>query len=464
MKKRVTAVLLLVVMLISLTACKGKNSENNNAADNANTGANKTSDSASKSESKDSEGKKLTVWLEKVFSDEANAALQERVEEFKKETGIDVKYELLAATDFVPKLNAAIEAGTNVPDVTLTSGAITKVLNYYPNIPNVDVTDLVNKIHGIRPYFESIIEGSKIDGVNYFVPFYSSSTLMFIRKDKLEEKGITTLPSTWEEVFEAAEAVSDPANGFYGLGIGCGPTDEDCENTFRMILWNDGGYIFNEDGSVAINNEKAINLINKYVDMYDKEIIPPAATTWDPGGNNSSYLMGESAIVFNAPTLYNALQGDEAYKEIFENTVAMAPPAGTDNSVAMGFISGFAIMNTCKDQETAGEFIKYMLDAKWYDSYFKITAPVFAPLFQDAENDEFWADGINKQVVNYAKNASGYYGYPVSSIEGRVAAAKHYFTYPVAQLLNSVVTGASSVDEAIAKMEADIAAITEEIK
>ena len=255
----------------------------------------------------------------------------------------------------------------------------------------MDVTNLVSEIHASRPYFESIIEGSKIDGVNYFVPFYSSSTLMFIRTDKLAEKGITDYPTTWEEVFEVAEAVSDPKNGFYGLGVGCGPTDEDCENTFRMIMWNNGANIFNEDGTVAIDSENARKMINKYAEMYEKEIIPPSATTWDPGGNNSTYLMGESAIVFNAPTLYNALKGDEAYADILENTVALAPPAGTVNSAVMEFISGFAIMNTCKDVESAELFIKYMLDQEWYDSYFKITAPVFAPIFQDAENDEFWS-------------------------------------------------------------------------
>ena len=55
-------------------------------------------------------------------------------------------------------------------------------------------------------------------------------------------------------------------------------------------------------------------------------------------------------IVFNAPTLYNALKADEAYKEIFENTVALNMPDGPDNSQHMGFITGWQIMNSCKDK------------------------------------------------------------------------------------------------------------------
>ena len=127
------------------------------------------------------------------------------------------------------------------------------------------------------------------------------------RKDKLEEKGITELPKTWDEVFEVAEQISDPDNGFYGLGIGCGPTDEDGENMFRMINWDQGGYIFDKDGNITLDNDVTKSLLTKYKEMYDGGVIPKAASTWDPGGNNSAYLMGECGIVFNAPTLYLSL-------------------------------------------------------------------------------------------------------------------------------------------------------------
>ncbi|MCQ4991388.1 extracellular solute-binding protein, partial [[Clostridium] symbiosum] len=131
-------------------------------------------------------------------------------------------------------------------------------------IPNVDVTELVDEINEKRPYFDSVYEGDKYGGVNYFVPFTSSTCLMFVRTDMLEAKGITKYPETWDEVFEVAENVADPDNGIYGLGIGCGPTDEDCENTFRTLLWNYGAYLFNEEGGSAVPNEKTKAMIEKY--------------------------------------------------------------------------------------------------------------------------------------------------------------------------------------------------------
>lgn len=409
-----------------------------------------------------SEDREITIWVEKVFSDDANTAMEERIRQFSEETGIAVNYEFIAATDFMTKLNAAIEAGSNIPDIT--SAAVTKVLNYYPDIPYKDVTELVEQIHAERPYFQSIYEGSKIDGKFYFVPYTSSSCMMFVRKDVLEAEGITEMPTTWDEVFEVAEQVSDPDNGFYGLGIGCGPTDEDGENMFRTIMWNYGTYLFDKDGAITVNNEKTVELLKKYKELYDGGVIPQAASTWDPGGNNTSYLMGESAIVFNAPTLYNALKNDESYAELFENTEVLVSPAGPDNNTTMGFGTGFAIMESCEDVDGATELIWYLLDGEWYDQYVEITAPVFAPLFEDIRDTEFWSDGINAQVISYAENAAGYYGYPIESLRGRAVAAKHYFTFPIAEMMNKVVTETLTAEEAVEAAQAKIEEIEATVK
>lgn len=399
------------------------------------------------------EGKEITVWVEKVFSDDANALMEERLKEYQEEKGITVNYEMVSATDFVTMLNAAIEAGSNIPDVV--SMDTTKILNYYPNIPAMDVSELVNEINEERPYFEASYEGTKIGDAHYYVPYYSSSTMMFVRKDVLDEKGLE-IPTTWEEVFEVAAAVSNPDEDFYGLGMGCGENDDDDENTLRQMMWNAGGYLLDEEGNITCDSEAVVSSVNKFAEIYQAGAIPSDATTWDAGGNNTSYLAGRTAIVFNAPTLYTALQAEE-YKELFDNTVVMAPPVGADNGVYMNFNRGFSIMNACEDTETASDLIRYLCDKEWYDEYMETIAPVFAPLFQDEEENPTWAENeVNAEVLKYAQNASGYYGYPVATIEGRAAAAKHYFTFPVGKAMNQVATGAASAEDALKNMKYDL--------
>ena len=177
----------------------------------------------------------------------------------------------------------------------------------------------------------------------------------------------------------------------------------------------------------------------------------------DAGGNNGSYLAGRTAFCFNAPTLYNALVSDEQYKDLLDNTVVLAPPAGSDNSVYMNFNRGFAVMNTCKDTDLASDVISYLLDKDWYDSYMEEIAPVFAPVFEDAKENTTWKDNeVNAQALKYVENASGYYGYPVKTLKGRTVAAKHYFTYPFVKAVNQVATGTADSAGALKSMTSAI--------
>lgn len=435
--KKALSLLLAVLMVLSMAACGSSGTPTaDTTAPEAGTDA-PASDGA----------KTLTVWVEKIFSDDANNYMVERVQQYGKDKGVEVTCELVAVTDFVTKLNAAIEAGVGVPDVI--SADATRLVNYYPDIPCVDVSALVDEINADRPYFQAAYDGTKIGDSHYFVPFCSSSTMMFVRKDKLQEAGITEMPKTWDDVVAAARAVSDPANDFYGLGMGCGDTDDDDENMFREWVWNEGGSLFKEDGSVNTEDTTFAEIANLYGTLYNEGVIPPDATTWDSGGNNGSYLAGRTAIVFNAPTLYNAMANNEEYAELLANTYIAAPVSGSTNGIYMSFNRGFGIMNTCKDMDTAEDFLRYMLDKEWYDQYMDQVAPVYAPVFEDEKENPTWSEGVNAAVLSYAENASGYYGWPVATLEGRAVAAKHMYMFPFEKVFNQVATGTATAEAAI---------------
>ena len=400
-----------------------------------------------------SDGGSLVIWVEKSFSEDVDKLFDERIQAFGQEKGVKVKAEFISATDYMTKLNAAVEAG-NVPDLTLVNPY--KVVSYYPGNPFSDVTDLVEEIDGQRPMFDALKNGTKIEGVNYFVPFYAASSLLFLRKDVFEAKGVA-LPTTWEELWDAAVAISDPDNGFYGLGMGCGPTDEDCENSFRMMMWDMGGSLMDKDGKIVADSNAGLSaMIDKYVELYEAGAIPPAAITWDSGGNNKTYLMGESAMVINVPTLYNAIRNDEQYAELLENTLVLNLPAGSADNAVFGNPSGWAIMKDAKNPENAREFIKFISEKGWYDTYMDSIAPVFAPVYQDLVGSETWGSGVNKQAIEYIQNAVGYYGYPCETLEGRAIASKNYYSFPIARMLNSIVTGSATKDQAIAQLQKEL--------
>ena len=394
----------------------------------------------------------VRVWVEKSFSDDANMLMEERIKQFTLDTDISVKYEFINALDLMTKLNAAIEAGS-APDIV--SANLYKVLSYGDNNPFLDVTSWIEDVNETRPMFDSLVNGTKIMGKNYFVPFYNSSTLLFLRKDIFDKNGVA-IPKTWDELLEAAKHVSDPENGIYGFGMGSGPTDEDGENTFRMINWSNGGALIAEDGSISANkNPVTAELLAKYKELYDAGAIPPAATTWGPSGNNKSYLIGESAMVFNAPTLYNAMANDPNYADLLANTLILPPPDGRVSNTVLGLASGWGVTKTTSNQDEAKEFISYMMETEWYNEYMQLVAPVFVPVFQDARENPVYASGVNKAAIDYAENATGYYGYPTQTLEGMVLGSKHYFQFPVCKMLNNTVIKGMSPQQVLEEFAKD---------
>ncbi len=444
--KRAAGITLCAAMGLSLTACSGKSGDTTDAA--APAGESVKSEAGKEAEAgKGTEAKELTIWVEKLFSDEVNKATEERVRQFAEESGIKVNCEVINSTDFIPKLNAAIEGG-NAPDITYTD--TTRTMNYYPNIPYTDVSELVNELNEERGYFDSAYQSTQIDGVHYYVPYSSSAVIMYVRKDVLAEKGITEMPKTWDEVVEVAKKVTDPDNNFYGLAMGCGDTDDDDENAWRQWQWNEGAYMFDKEGNITIKDgNKWADRLDMIGQLYKDGVIPPDSTTWDAGGNNSAYIQGKAAICINGPSLYVALRDNEENKEIFENTAFVSAPVGSENGIYMSFPRGYGITKTSKYPDEAADLIKYLLDPEWYGQCFETTAPFLAPVFEDTAKADVWQDEVNALIVDYARNAGGYYGYPVDTLEGRAVASKHFFSYPACKMVNQVMTGAATGEEAV---------------
>lgn len=223
--------------------------------------------------------------------------------------------------------------------------------------------------------------------------------------------------------------------------MGCGPTDEDGENMFRMINWSNGGKLIAEDGTIVANKDPiTLETLKKYKELFDAGAIPPAAVTWSPAGNNQSYLIGESAMVFNLPTLYNAMVNDANYAELLANTVVLPLPPGRDSATSLGIIAGWGVMKSSKNVEEARQFVDYTFEKGWYDQYMKLVAPVYVPVFKDVRQIPLYASGVNKAAIDYAEAATGYYGYPTKTLEGMILGSKHYFQFPLCEVMNNVVT------------------------
>lgn len=433
--KRIVSMLLAIAMVLALAACGSGSTtaapteapatpaESTPAAQTAQTSAEKT----------------LRVWVSKMFSDEVNAALEERALAYGAEKGVKVELERLAAGDITNVVNAAVEAGANVlPDLIMWS-SYDKFMYYYPDLVNIPVTDLFNELNEAHPFLGARKDGSTIiDGEQYAIPFYASCALLAIRKSAMEAAGYTEVPTTWDGIFEMAEKITE-ATGMYGLGWGCGPNDEDCENNSRTYLWGYDAFQLSENG--INSSDKYKEFAERYVDLYNKGVIPVDATTWGPSGNNNSYLIGESAIVWNAATLVRALANDQP--DLYADSIFVAAPAG-DVSHQRDSTACWTVTKGAEDPELAKDFIRWMMDYDWYGSFLQGCVPVLTPVYQEVADSDFWRnDSTNAANVETAEAMDVFLSHSSTDPQMMSVGMKLFQSYAWSNLLSAMCNGAT---------------------
>ena len=68
-----------------------------------------------------------------------------------------------------------------------------------------DITDKMD----VSTYFEGPVASATLDGVLYGVPFGCNCLSLFYNEDMFEEAGITEVPTTWDELQETAEKLTN---------------------------------------------------------------------------------------------------------------------------------------------------------------------------------------------------------------------------------------------------------------
>ena len=108
-------------------------------------------------------------------------------------------------------------SGGQAPDIFNGSGQW--LLEFTAAGETTELDDLMGKDF-LSAFWESGIQAMTVKGKLYGMPYFLDPRGLYYRTDLFEEKGIKA-PQTWDEVREAAKAVSNPPS-LYGFGVGPG--------------------------------------------------------------------------------------------------------------------------------------------------------------------------------------------------------------------------------------------------
>ena len=265
---------------------------------------------------------------------------------------ISVKVTVVPWTNFDSEVQTMVQ-NHNFPDITegdyFSSYAQQGLL--FP------ASQVLSKPSNLLPVFAK--QGT-YNGVQYGMPFTTSSRTLFYNKKMFSKAGISSAPTTWADI--QTDAAKLKSTGGIGFGLPLGPEEAQAES----LLWflGDGGNYQNAQGKWTINgapNVAAFTFLKGMVNAGDTEP--------NPGSKNRTplweeFAQGKIGMINGSPALIPIIQQAGVLKSSDWASVAIAGKTGA-LSDTLGVCDNVAAFKSNGHEAQ----IKKFLDFAYQDKY-----------------------------------------------------------------------------------------------
>ncbi len=272
-----------ILLLLTLTGCTRDDSDRGAGGDDA---------------SADS----ITIWLPPFGSDPQGTMDYELwdaiLSDYLDEKGVDYSLEIIPWGGYAEKYLTAISSQTG-PDIGyMYLEMIADFIDMGALAPMDDfITD------DIRDRY-IYIDNGVIMGEQYAFPFVvGNPRIMFYNKDILEANNITEIPRTWDEFVDVCKRIEIDPDGdgvrdvYPFIQAWNEPQIGGLNEAYYPFLWQAGGRIFNDDGTIAINSEEGLEAAQFVYDLrFTHDILDESVSSLS--GDDADNLMLEGKVAF----------------------------------------------------------------------------------------------------------------------------------------------------------------------
>lgn len=353
MFKKVSAIILVCIMVLTVIGCSKKNDTSDKGADKGtNQVENKTED---KKDNESAKPVELTVWSVNELHTEMWKFGEESYNKKHPDAPIKVNVEILPNAEMHNKLLMALQSGTGAPDVADIN------LNFYTNFTSRDVqlvplNDIIDKAKSTNKYEESRFELYKVKDNYYALPTHVGATVTYYNMEILEKAGLSLSDidaiETWDQYVEMGKVVLEKT----GIPMTCFEVSN--QRPFWPMIVQHGGDYLTKDNEVILDSESNIEVLDYMLDMYKSGIAVQAG-----GGATSTeefytFMNSGSVASLTMPAWY--MSRFLSYMPDLKGKIAIRPMPvfkdGEARTVGIGG-TGTAITNQCKNIDVAKEFL-----------------------------------------------------------------------------------------------------------
>lgn len=345
------AVAIGVVGLLALTAC--------GRADDDSTGGESAAGSTTTVDDSPAEGD-ITIWA----MGEEGEKLPDFVQGFTEENpDANVEVTTIPWADVMTKFQTAVAAGT-VPDAIMIGSSFMPTM-----VATGGLAPVPDGLVDSADFVEGAAASTVADGVDYGVPWYVETRVLYYRSDLAKAAGVEA-PTSWEELTAFAEAMK--ANGStYGLQLPMG----DAEDSTQVILpfySQAGGSVLNEAGDAFdLDNQAMVDALDYYASFFTEGLSPLSGYG---DSQNSAFVDGSDPAFISGPWMVNVLADLQGEDWVEQNVATVPVPAGSANNDS--YIGGahLGVFAEAKNADGAWKLVRWLAQPETQQAWFDATS------------------------------------------------------------------------------------------
>lgn len=305
--------------------------------------------------------KTLTYWASNQGAnlEVDKQVLQPELDKFEKETGIEVKLEVVPWGDLLNRILTATTSGQG-PDVLNIGNTWSASLQSSGALLPWDEKNFAT-IGGKDRFVESALGSTGAEGQDpAAVPLYSMAYALYYNKKMFAEAGVRKPPATWAEMAAVGKRLS--RDGKWGLGAEGSNLSNNIHQVFVLAKQHNADF-FTPDGRPDFASDGAVAAVKQYVDlMAEDRIIAPGNAEYAQNQSLSDFAKDRTAMV-----LWQTASATFASQGMDEDEWGVAPapvqsgkpgPGAATNSMVAGI--NLAVFKNTKNIDGAKKFVAFM--------------------------------------------------------------------------------------------------------
>ena len=278
---------------------------------------------------------------------------QEAVQSFEAENpGIKVEVTTIPYPEYQQRLLTAVQGG-NAPDVSTVDQIWVAAFAEAGAIEPLDelAADAGISADAFFPgAWASAVYNDSLWGIPFNVDVWQFS---FYNKDLIEGAGIEPQSlSTFEGLKAAGEALTDAANGKFGIGL-FAHKGEDTVVVLDSFIFSNGGRVLNDDGSCGLTSDESVEALAYLQSL--APYAPQGMANASSGDMRELFLNGSLAVEFWPALEQPTLQGSNLNWDFVNGT---APEGKTPIGTYGGW--NLVVYKDSPNKEAAWKFIQFL--------------------------------------------------------------------------------------------------------